>query len=360
MKTLLTALLAAAFALAPAGAAPRAKFDRAAFDAAAQKAAEAGLSGIVAVTSNERELYRLAGGPEANAALWPWGSMSRQVAAALALRLVDQGRISLDTPISAVLPDFPNSLTGKATLRQLLDHTSGLANPDATPPGDGGVPSFYLRADPTAGGRADAIGFCAGAAGGEPGRVFAVNACDTIVLAAMLEAATGRQYAGLLKDEIAEPGRLTSLRFAAPGEHPVKARGGEGALPRINIATLGAGGALVGTVEDALAFDRGLLNGRFVSQQGTALMWTGDPVLGFFALGALAYDAPLAGCPERVKLVERRGSIDGIQMRNILAPEKKLALLVFTDNADIVFGDIRQGTGTSFDLASAAFCPAPK
>ena len=360
MKPVLVAALAAALAIVAAEAAPRAKFSHDAFDVRAKAAAETGLTGIIAVTSNQRELYRYASGPEANAKLWPWGSLSKQVAAALAMRLVDQKRIALDTTIAAVVPDFPNSQTGRATLRDLLVHTSGLANPEATPPGEGGVPAFYLRTDPMAGGRADAIGYCARAATAEPGEVFSYNNCDTIVLGAMLEAVTGRQYAGLLRDEIARPAGLASLRFAGVGEHPVAARGGGGPLPRINIATLGAGGALVGSIDDALAFDRGLMNGRFVSEAGTAAMWTGDSALGFMAPGALAYEAPLTGCPDKVKLVERRGSVDGVQMRNIIAPDKKLALLVFTDNADIVFGDIWKASGISFDLASAAFCAAKK
>ena len=122
---------------------------------------------------------------------------------------------------------------------------------------------------------------------------------------------------------------------------------------------MGIGGALVGTVADALAFDRALMNGTLVSDKGTALMWTGDPALGFVALGALSFSAPLAGCEGDVKLVERRGSVDGVQMRNIIAPDEQLALLVFTDNADAEFGEIWQGKGVSYDLASAAFC-APK
>lgn len=357
MKTALPALLLAALSAAPVMAAPgKAYFDEAAFDAKAKAAAEAGLSGIIAVTSAKGALYRYASGPEADAKLWPWGSLSKQVAAALTMRLVDQGRLTLDTTIASALPDFPNSQTASVTVRQLLMHTSGLPNPEATAPGEGGVPSFYLRSDPMAGGRSDAVGYCAGQASAKPGETFAYNNCDTIVLGAMIEAATGRQYGPLLAEEIAAPAGLTSLRFASPNEHPVEARGTSGPIPRMNIATLGAGGALVGTIDDALAFDRALLRGTLVSEASTAEMWKGEPSLGFVALGAWSFEAPLAGCEGQVKLVERRGSVDGIQMRNILAPAKNLALVIFTDNADVEFGEIWQSKGVSFDLASAAFC----
>lgn len=130
-------------------------------------------------------------------------------------------------------------------------------------------------------------------------------------------------------------------------------------VPRVNIATLGAGGALVGTVDDALAFDRALMRGKLVSKTGMEAMWKGDPALSDAAFGASAYEIMLAGCDDPVRLIERRGSIDGVQMRNIIAPDKNLALVVFTDNADAIFGDIWQAEGISYDLASAAFCAKP-
>lgn len=352
----LAALLVAAALAAPAGAYTRVPFDKAKFETAARAASDAGLTGVIAVTDTHREIFRLATGPEAGAKLWPWGSLSKQVTAALTMRLIDKGRLTLDTTIASALPDFPGSEKAGVTVRQLLTHTSGLANPETTTPGENGVPAFYLRTDPRAGTRDDAVGYCAGTPSGPAGGAFAYNNCDTIVLGAMLEAETGRQFSSLLAEEIAAPARLTTLRFASPGEHPVTARGANGAVPRINISTLGPGGALVGSVDDALAFDRALMNGALVSKDGTAAMWKGEPALGYVALGAWAFEAPLGGCEGDVKLVERRGSVDGVQMRNIIAPDRDLALIVFTDNADAAFGEIWQGKGLSYDLASAAFC----
>ena len=355
-RRILAVALAAAALAAPAAAYKRIPFDKAAFETAAQAAADAGLTGVIAVTDARREVFRLATGPQAQAKLWPWGSLSKQVTAVLAMRLIDQGKLSLDTTIAVALPDFPNSQLAGVTVRQLLTHTSGLANPDATPPGANGAPSFYLRSDPRAGTRDDAVGFCAGYTGAQPSGRYVANNCDTIVLGAIIEARAGRQFTTLLKDEILKPSGMTSLRFATPDEHPVTAHGATGTVPRINIATMGPGGALVGTVTDALAFDRALIEGKLVSDAGTARMWTGDPALGFTGFGVTVLEAPLAGCDGAVKLVERRGSIDGVQMRNIIAPEAQLALVIFTDNADAEFGDIRQAKGVSYDLASAAFC----
>lgn len=53
-------------------------------------------------------------------------SMSMQFTAAAALRLVDQGKLSLDTPVSEVVPGFTNG--EEITVRHLLTETSGIAD----------------------------------------------------------------------------------------------------------------------------------------------------------------------------------------------------------------------------------------
>jgi D-alanyl-D-alanine carboxypeptidase len=52
------------------------------------------------------------------------GSITKQFSAATLLRLVDEGKASLDDPLSKYLPDYPNGAA--ITLTQLLNHTSGV------------------------------------------------------------------------------------------------------------------------------------------------------------------------------------------------------------------------------------------
>jgi len=53
------------------------------------------------------------------------GSVTKNFVAALTLQLVEEGVLSLDDPISKYLPPFPH-VDGSITIRQLLNHTSGL------------------------------------------------------------------------------------------------------------------------------------------------------------------------------------------------------------------------------------------
>jgi D-alanyl-D-alanine carboxypeptidase len=55
------------------------------------------------------------------------GSIEKNFQAALMLELAAEGRLALDDPISTYLPDLPN-VDEHATIRQLLDHTSGIFN----------------------------------------------------------------------------------------------------------------------------------------------------------------------------------------------------------------------------------------
>lgn len=55
------------------------------------------------------------------------GSIAKNFEAALVLRMVEDGALSLDDPVSMYLPAYPN-VDGSITVRQFLDHTSGIFN----------------------------------------------------------------------------------------------------------------------------------------------------------------------------------------------------------------------------------------
>lgn len=58
-------------------------------------------------------------------------SISKQFAAAAMLKLAEQGRISLDDPVSRYFPEFKAGFFDSITVRHLLSHTSGI--PDVRP-----------------------------------------------------------------------------------------------------------------------------------------------------------------------------------------------------------------------------------
>lgn len=59
--------------------------------------------------------------------LFAIGSVTKNFVATLTLDLVEEGILSLDDPVSKWLPNYP-SIDGNITIRQLLNHTSGVYN----------------------------------------------------------------------------------------------------------------------------------------------------------------------------------------------------------------------------------------
>ena len=338
-------------------------------DGAVDAAAAQGFAGEVLVTDAKAVTYARAvskpGRPHRPGDLWRWASVTKQLTATLVLQAVQKGELSLDDTVAQRLPAFHGLTADKVTVRMLLQHTSGLANSDDTPAASAtDFPDFYRRKTAGAGGVADALGYCAGPVRSAPGAGFSYNNCDYIVLGAMLEKLWGKPYAALVQEKLAKPAGLKSLKIAdndtaLPRMTPGYSETG-GREPSFTLATFGAAGAAYGTPEDLAAFDRGLMTGLNLGAEATRTAWTGEPKLGYVALGVWSYPAPLKGCEGAVRLIERRDEIGGVEVRNLIAPEKKLALIVFADQSGLDFGEIWQGKGLTYALASAAFCGEAK
>jgi CubicO group peptidase (beta-lactamase class C family) len=67
-----------------------------------------------------------AGAPAGPETVYGITSITKQFTAALVMRLVDAGRISLDDPVTKYLPDYP-AQGRTVTIRHLLNHTSGIS-----------------------------------------------------------------------------------------------------------------------------------------------------------------------------------------------------------------------------------------
>lgn len=337
-----------------------------AFDRTAAVVKAAGLPGELLVTDAtgaERAAVfgmanRTSNKPNRVGQRWLWASVTKQVTATLVMQEVAHGRMALDAPIDRYLPNFGGDRA--ITVRELLQHRSGLPNPSDTIAVEG-VPGFYRETGPAINDAARTAGFCASKAKGARGGQWEYNNCDYLVLGAALQAVTGRSYARLIEERIAAPLRIRTLRLARDGvfHGGAAATGYDGSapVPEMNVATGGAAAALTGSASDLARFDRGLMTGRLLGPAARTTAWAGDVKLGFMALGVWSFPARLRGCAAPVQLVERRGDFGGTQVRNVIAPALGRAVILFTNDASAEFGEVWQGKGLTFDLLSAAFCP---
>ena len=194
-------------------------------------------------------------------------SVAKAFSGAVALSLVDQGRLSLDDTIGKLRPDLPEAFH-EVTLRQLLNHTSG-------------VPDF-IRTD----GFEDAVGASLDVAPPPrellsfiedaplvfpPGSQYAYSNSDNIIVGLIVEAVTGGSYADALAAQVYEPLDLdaTSLpagtEIAAPTFHGYDLDPPEPPVDATNVLAGGwawASGGVVSTPEDLNDFIRGYVGGE--------------------------------------------------------------------------------------------------
>lgn len=287
--------------------------------------------------------------------VWRWASVTKQVVAVLALQEVEAGRLQLDEPIAGKVGDVAVPNADKVTLRMLLQHSSGLASDeDGAKDGEGRL-KRYLASEPAAVG---VPAECLAAPKAEPGAGFRYNNCDYLIAGAMIERSAGKSLAELFVERIAGPLGLKATRFATAGQ-PLSAAVGPDLVHRddgFDEGRFGAAAGIVGPIEDLYAFDVGLMGGRLLGPASMAALWNGDPKLGYAALGAWVFEAKLEACAAPVRLVERRGEIGGVQVRNFIAPQLKRIVIAFS-NHPIEYGEVWQRKGVSYDLLSAALCP---
>ena len=288
--------------------------------------------------------------------LWRWASVTKQVIATLVLQEVAAGRIDLDAPLTTYLPRFRSPNAKAITVRFLLRHQTGLPNPDDTAASADAFPAYYTAG--YAGSRDPLTGYCAGPVKGAAGAGWAYNNCDYIVAGALLRAVTGKSWQTLVSERIAKPLGLTSLG-AFPSRAAIVAGTIDGKPERaIRFDAFDASAGLFGTAIDLYRFDRALMGGVLLPPAGREKMWDGQPGLGFIALGQWVFTAPLKGCAKPVRIVERRGEIAGVGVRNFILPEADRVVIAFTNHGGHDFGEVWQGKGLSYDLLSAAACPA--
>ena len=194
-------------------------------------------------------------------------STSKAFNGAVALSLVQRGRLETDDTIGEILPALPPAWA-PITLGQLLQHTSGL-------PAYTDSPGFQaaLRADlkrrftPI-----ELVGFVADTPlRFAPGTSYAYSNTDNIVAALMAEAVAGRSYEGLLRSEVFNRLDLNSTTLPSGSALPRPyARGYlieagdpiEDVSTAVGMSGVWAAGGLQSTPADLLSFMRGYVGGK--------------------------------------------------------------------------------------------------
>lgn len=201
------------------------------------------------------------------------GSVTKQFAAAGLLKLVDEGEVSLDDPLSRFLPDYPN---GQAiTIAQLLNHTSGIQSYTSIP--------GYMAQDVRRDLDTDALiaVFKDLPAPFAPGTSWDYNNSGYVLVGAVIEKASGKRWSDHLDEVIFKPFQLShtydgAARTIIAGHASGYSSEGATVIPAglLSMTQPHAAGALVSTVDDLWRWNRALHGGKLLSPTSYARMIT--------------------------------------------------------------------------------------
>jgi len=196
--------------------------------------------------------------PAKNNTLYRIASISKSIAATAVMQLVEQNKIRLDEDVRTYLPYFPKK-QWKFTVRQLLNHTSGIRNYRYGEMNS--TESFKSIKDAVRVVMDDSLQF-------EPGTKYQYTTLGYNLLAGIIENVSGISYEEYLNKNIFQPAEMISTYLEyQPKIIFNKARGYvknnfrkiENA-PLADLSVKFAGGGMISTAEDLLKFANKLMS----------------------------------------------------------------------------------------------------
>jgi CubicO group peptidase (beta-lactamase class C family) len=260
--------------------------------------------------------------PNAPSTKFRLGSITKQFTAAAILLLEERGKLKIDDPIKAYMPDAP-STWDRITIFNLLTHTSGIPNFTALPEYKSLQVSETTPVKTLAAVRDKPLDFF-------PGEKMLYSNSGYILLGFIIEKVTGGSYARFVQDNIFTPLGMKDSGYDSNTD--IIAHRAAGYMPSpngpvnagyIHMTIPHAAGALYSTTEDLLRWERALFGGKVLSAASLRKMTT--PFKNDYALGVVATTA------DGRKVVQHAGGIDGFNTFLAYYPDDKLTVAVLAN-----------------------------
>ena len=277
--------------------------------------------------------------PVTNDTVFHLASISKNILAAVVVRLAEQHRLSLDDDVTKYVATAPTHGV-RITVRQLLNHTSGLY-------------SFTSRSDAEANeqkvlSHEQVIGlFKDQPLDFPPGSSWRYDNSAFYLAGMVVEAVTGRLYADYIRDDVFRVLGMTSSSLCGAHDVPGIASGHDvvsGALTATSItwSLPFAGGAVCATAADLVRWQSALESGRFISPQSLAMMRSptvlADGSRIDYGLGSRI------GAIGRRAIFGHTGGGGGFATILMTVPDAKLTVVVLTNTATAPPYDIAELT----------------
>ena len=257
-------------------------------------------------------------------------SVTKMFTAVAVLRLVQDGRIKLQDPVGRLLPGLARKPIARATIHQLLTHTSGA--------GDVFGPRYAehqrelrTHADYVKMFGADPLRY-------EPGKGHEYSNLGFILLGAIIERVSGKSYYDYVQDVVFDPAGMTrtgslpeevEVEGRAIGyDRPPGTREWISAMPFIDYRGLAACGAY-STVEDMARFLEALRSNRLLSENYTRLML--EPQQKEWDGRHYGYGITIESYPKTGLWIGHNGNDHGMNAEAWFSPESGYTLIVLSN-----------------------------
>jgi D-alanyl-D-alanine carboxypeptidase len=204
-------------------------------------------------------------------------SITKTFTATMVLQLVDEGKVSLDDKLARFVPQAPNAQN--ITIRQLLNHTSGVRDEDPE-----GKLHAALSNDPLKKWKPlDVVmAYTGGKVQGEPGKAYEYSNAGYVLLGMVIEKAAGEPVSSVLKKKITEPLGLENTYFSdGPDITGDYAHGYNGVedVTRMDMSWDFTAGAMISDLEDLHVWVKALETGKLLSKKmhEAQLTWVDIP-----------------------------------------------------------------------------------
>jgi D-alanyl-D-alanine carboxypeptidase len=256
------------------------------------------------------------------------GSISKQFTAAAVLILTEQGKLSLDDPVSRFVPNLTRA--SEVTIRQLLSHTSGYQDywpQDYVPP--------FMSQPVTADKILDLwarkpLDF-------DPGTQWQYSNTNFVIAGLIIEKASGMPLLAFLSKNIFEPLGMSSvmnidqnrLTDTDPVGYLRYALGPPRVAPKEGKGWLFAAGELAMPAEDLAKWDISIIDQRLLKPSSYRELET--DVLLKNGLGT-RYGLGIGVQNESGhRMLEHGGEVSGFTAENVVFPDEKAAIVVLTN-----------------------------
>ncbi len=257
------------------------------------------------------------------------GSITKQFTAAAVMRLVDEGRLSLDATLSSVLPWYRADTGSLVTIEELLNHTSGIDRAGVARM----IDAEGYRPMPL---RDEVLEFCSGDLEWEPGTRFAYNNAGYLILGAVIEEITGATYAEALGDLILDPAGLTDTGVDRSDLVLPRRAGGYDRTPDglrravfVEPALAASAGGVYSTAGDLYLWDRALYTDAVLSEDARARMFT--PGRGGYGFGWWILQVPFGPEGAVRTLIRHPGEGDGFNSIFWRVPEDRFCVILINN-----------------------------